>query len=97
LIKYCTRETPGLVPLTLIDILVVTSPLTTLPEAGEVKHKVTVYAPDAGVLDAQGFVGEEVGVGVGVGDAVGVGRGVEVTDGVGVGVDVGFGVGFPFE
>jgi hypothetical protein len=95
LIKYCTRETPGLVPLTLIDILVVSTPLTTLPEAGEVKHKVTVYAPDAGVLDAQGFVGEDVGVGVG--DAVGVGRGVDVADGVGVGVDVGFGVGFPFE
>jgi hypothetical protein len=31
----------------------VTGPVTVLPELGVVKQRVTVYAPDGGVLDAQ--------------------------------------------
>jgi hypothetical protein len=77
------------VPVTLADTLTVVSPLTTLPEPGDVKHKVTVYAPDEGVLDAQGLVGLAVGVEVGVG----VGEAVGIT----VAVGVGFGVLFPLE
>jgi hypothetical protein len=33
----------------------VTGPLTVLPELGAVKQRVTVYLPDEGVLEAQGF------------------------------------------
>lgn len=83
--KNCTRDTPGFVPLTLTVALTVTTPLMILPEVGAVKHTVTVYAPDDGVLDAHGLIGSTVGVGVGAG--------VEV----GEGVEVGLGGGFPFE
>jgi hypothetical protein len=73
-----TRATPGLVPVTLTDALTVTNPVATLPELGEVKHTVTLYAPEVGVLVAHPFVGVDVAVGV--------------TDGVAVAVGVGFGV-----
>lgn len=75
---------PGLVPVTLTDTLVAVSPTTTLPELGAVKHKVTVYAPEGGVLVVHGLVGNEVGVGEG--DGIGVGVWVGVVIGVGVGV-----------
>jgi hypothetical protein len=105
------RAIPGLVPLTLTVALTVVSPLTTLPSAGEVKHTVTEYAPDEGVLAAQVLLGLDVGVGlargvevgvglatrVGVGLARGVEVGVELALGVGVGVLVGRGEGFPRE
>jgi len=83
--EKATRVMPGKVPVTLTDISISTSPLTTLPELGAVKHKVTLYPPDGGVLVAQVLVGIGVGVGVGIGV------------GVGVAVGVGLGVGFPFE
>jgi len=57
--------------------------VTTLPELGAVKHTVTEYAPDDGVLVAHGLVGAGVGV--------------AVAAGMGVGVFVGFGVGLGFE
>jgi hypothetical protein len=82
-----TLVTLGLVPLTLMDALAVTGPLTILPELGAVKQTVTVYAPDAGELVAQGFGG------LGVAETAGVGVGVLV--GVAVMVGVGFGVLFP--
>jgi len=59
------------------------SPATTFPELGAVKHRVTLYAPDEGVLVAHALSTVGVGVGVGVG--------------VSVAVAVGLGVGFPFE
>jgi hypothetical protein len=74
---------------TLTVALTLTSPLTTLPDVGSVKHKVTVYAPDEGVLDAQVLV--EIGVAVAVADGVGVGVRV------GLGVLVGLGAGLPCE
>ena len=52
------------------------------------KHTVTVYAPDEGVLEAQVLVGSVVGVGVGVGDRCRRGCGWAV--GVGLGVRLGF-------
>lgn len=76
---------PGLVPLTLTDTLTVVSPDITLPELGDVKHTVTVYAPDEGVLVAHELIGLAVGVGVGAG----VGAGVAVALGVGFGVRLG--------
>ena len=46
---------PGFVPVTLAETVTVTGPLTVLPELGVVKQRVTVYVPDGGVLEAQGF------------------------------------------
>jgi hypothetical protein len=85
------REIPGLVPLTLTEVLTTVSPLTTLPSLGEVKHRVTEYAPDGGVLVAQALVGPDVGVGDGIAVEVGVevALSVEVAVGVGWGVFVG--------
>jgi hypothetical protein len=85
LIKNISRETPGLVPVTLTEALTVVSALIELPEVGVVKHTVTVYAPEEGVLDAQVLFGGGVAVGV----AVGVTERVGVAVGVGVGVRLG--------
>lgn len=55
------RAMPGLVPVTLIEMLTLTAPLTVLPELGAVKHIVTLYAPEVGVLVAHGLIGIGVG------------------------------------
>ena len=89
LIEKIARAMPGFVPVTLTDMVTCVPPDTVLPELGVVKHTVTLYAPEEGVLVAHGLVGAGVGVGV----MVGVGAMV----GVAVAVAVGFGVGFPFE
>jgi hypothetical protein len=78
------------VPATLTDTLTKTVAATTLPALGAVKHNVTLYAPDAGVLVEQVETGGCVEVGVGVLVGVDVLVGVEVL--VGVGVLVGAGV-----
>ena len=83
LMEKIARAMPGFVPVTLMDMVTCVSPDTALPELGVVKHTVTLYAPEEGVLVAHELVGAGVGVGVMVG--------------VGVAVAVGFGVGFPFE
>lgn len=96
-IVYASRATPGLVPVTLMDVVTPTGPLIMLPELGAVKQIVTLYAPDAGVLAAHGLTGTGVTVGVEVGvevaDGVGVIEAVGVGVRVGAGVFVGFGVG----
>jgi hypothetical protein len=86
------RAIPGLVPLTLTVALTVVSPLTTLPSAGEVKHTVTEYAPDEGVLAAQVLLGLDVGVGLARGVEVGVGLATRVGVGLARGVEVGVGL-----
>jgi hypothetical protein len=73
--------------MTLADTSTSTSLVTELPELGAMKHNVTVYAPDDGVLLEQVESGTAVGVAVGVG----------VLPGVAVAVGVGVGVFFPRE
>jgi|MudIll2142460700_1097286.scaffolds.fasta_scaffold2743243_1 hypothetical protein len=87
LIENATRAIPGFVPVTLMETVTLTAPVTKLPELGVVKQMVTLYAPDEGVLVAQVLPG----LGVGVCDGVAVGVGVSVA------VEVGFGVGLPLE
>jgi hypothetical protein len=99
-----TRMTPGEVPVTVTDTLTVVSPTTLTPELGSVKHNVTVYAPDGGVLVAQVEskivvevdvkvavlleVGVLASVAVGVAVAASVAVGVAVAASVAVGVAV---------
>ncbi len=83
----------------LIVALTAAAPVITLPLAGEVKHNVTEYVPDGGVLVAQRLT-DGVAVAVGVKTVVAVGvkaDDVGVAVAVGLGVLVGFWGGFAFE
>ena len=85
---------PGFVPVTVADTFTPVSPVAILPELGVVKHKVTEYAAEGGVLVEQVELGGGVEVGVGVGvdvtDGVDVAVGIDVAVGVAVGVRFGF-------